>query len=78
MRYIVRRAEASEFPSELWPAICVDVCRPAKAIEPAFQVFYDRLSVQLAQLSCPAKNVQKPNFSQNGPDRRIPDQVFWI
>ena len=25
-----------------------------------------------------AKNGQKPDFSQNGDDRRIPDQVFWI
>ena len=25
-----------------------------------------------------AKNGQKSSFSQNGPDRRISDQVFWI
>ena len=25
-----------------------------------------------------AKNGQKSDFSQNEPDRRIPDQVFWI
>ena len=24
-----------------------------------------------------AQNGQKPDFSQNGPDRRIPDQIFW-
>ena len=24
------------------------------------------------------KNGQKPGFPQNGPDRRIPDPVFWI
>ena len=25
-----------------------------------------------------AKNGQKLDFSQNGPDKRIPDQIFWI